>query len=293
VPLGLLPEGDGFLLERLAIAHVSSGAGLVIASRTKRAEGGQGLLALGGVDYGGAGKPWSALAATGAEVEDVEARFRRKEPGGVVRRLTGGLADEAAFLREGPKARYIHAATHGYFDLDHLRVACGSAPSRGLAGRVSAGVGGEASGAAASPLGAGWNPLLLSGIVLAGANDKHDGGEDGWLSAEELQSIDLRGCELVVLSACETGKGELAAGEGVLGISRALAVAGARSFMLSLWRVPDAETRGLMQAFYDGLWKEGHSPEEALRGAQLAVLCADRESGRFRPSTWGAWFLTR
>ena len=74
---------------------------------------------------------------------------------------------------------------------------------------------------------------------------------------------------------------------------RALAIAGARQFMLSLWKVPDAETSELMDAFYKGLWEDGLPAEEALRRAQLAMLARDREEGVFRPSTWGAWVLTR
>lgn len=63
--------------------------------------------------------------------------------------------------------------------------------------------------------------------------------------------------------------------------------------MLSLWKVPDAETRELMDAFYEGLWTKGLSAEEALRAAQLAMLARDRDAKRFRPSTWGAWTLIR
>lgn len=88
----------------------------------------------------------------------------------------------------------------------------------------------------------------------------------------------------MVPSACETGRGELAAGEGFLGLSRALTLAGARGFKLSLWKVPDLETRALMDAFYDVLWS-GPTPaaaEDALRAAQLACLAPDRAAGRSR-----------
>jgi len=140
----------------------------------------------------------------------------------------------------------------------------------------------------------GWNPLLLSGIVMAGANAGDGGnGGDGLLTAEELQGLDLTGVELVVLSACETGRGELAAGEGVLGLSRALAVAGARGFMLSLWSVPDDKTQKLMDGFYEGLWDRGLTPADALRATQLRMITVDRSTHAFRPSTWGAWVLIR
>ncbi len=143
--------------------------------------------------------------------------------------------------------------------------------------------------------GGGQTPLLLSGLVLAAANaDPRPGEDDGWLTAEELQGLDLTATELVVLSACSTGRGELAAGEGVLGLQRALTVAGARGFLLSLWNVPDADTQELMERFYDTLWaKEDGDPAEALRAAQLALLAEDRKAGKFRPHRWGAWVLVR
>ncbi|MBY0229299.1 MAG: CHAT domain-containing protein, partial [Gemmataceae bacterium] len=106
----------------------------------------------------------------------------------------------------------------------------------------------------------GWLPGLRSGLVLAR-------GEV--LSAQELIGLDLSSARLVVLSACETGLGDLSAGEGVLGLQRALHIAGARTAVTSLWSVSDAATALLMERFYDGL--EEHPPPEALRRAQAWV----------------------
>src|SRR5205823_1142275 len=122
-------------------------------------------------------------------------------------------------------------------------------------------------GAAEDGAGAGWarsrlkhldNPLLRSGIVLAGANtigDKETAArvEDGWVTAEEIALLNLRGTELVVLSACQTGLGDVKSGEGVFGLRRAFLYAGAETLVTSLFEVPDSETRALMTRFYTGL----------------------------------------
>jgi CHAT domain-containing protein len=120
----------------------------------------------------------------------------------------------------------------------------------------------------------GWHPLLLSGIVLAGANkEARPGEEDGILTALEVSGLDLSGCDLITLIACETGLGEVAGGEGVLGLQRAFQVAGARSTVCSLWSVSDAATSVLMEQFYKRLWSDKKTSKlEALRQAQLFVL---------------------
>ena len=96
--------------------------------------------------------------------------------------------------------------------------------------------------------------------------------EDGILTAEEVQSLDLRGTELVVLSACETGLGQGDYGQGVMGLQRAFQAAGARAVVASLWRVDDAATTVLMEQFYTNLWSKKMPKLEALRQAQLTVL---------------------
>jgi CHAT domain-containing protein len=113
------------------------------------------------------------------------------------------------------------------------------------------------------------NPYLLSGLVLAGANRD---AADGVLLAEQMADLDLRGCDMVVLSACETALGKAVGGEGVLGMQRALETAGVRTSVTSLWQIDDAATAVLMEHFYENLWKKKMSKLEALRQAQLAVL---------------------
>jgi CHAT domain-containing protein len=122
------------------------------------------------------------------------------------------------------------------------------------------------------------NPLLRSGLALAGANTGLSGGapaegaEDGILTAEDVTALDLLGTELVVLSACDTGRGEVRTGEGVLGLRRAFTVAGARVLVMSLFQVPGALAFGLTREFYTRLLDDPDlSYAEALREAQLTV----------------------
>ena len=116
----------------------------------------------------------------------------------------------------------------------------------------------------------GYDPGLLSGIVLAGANQKDN--PEAILTAMEVSELRLEGVDLAVLSACETGLGTSAGGEGVLGLQRSFQVAGARSVVAGLWQVPDDATRKLMSEFYQNLWTRKMSKVEALRAAQIWML---------------------
>jgi CHAT domain-containing protein len=119
---------------------------------------------------------------------------------------------------------------------------------------------------------AGENPLLRSGLALAGANRRQsDAGEDGVLTALEASGLDLWGTKLVVLSACETGVGDVRNGDGVHGLRRALVLAGAESQLMSLWQVDDAATKELMVEYYKRL-QAGEGRAEALRQVQLKML---------------------
>src|SRR5207302_9731842 len=106
------------------------------------------------------------------------------------------------------------------------------------------------------------NPMLLCSLVLAGVNDT---GEAGYLSAEEIALLDLEGCELAVLSACETALGRQAGWQGVQGLQRGFHQAGARHVLASLWSVSDPATSVLMEEFYHLLWQKQSTPLEALR----------------------------
>ena len=194
--------------------------------------------------------------------------------------LIGRDASEAAFKREAPGHRVLHLATHGFF----LNGDCASAPTgtRGVGGLTSAGARRPAE-----------NPLLLSGLALAGANRRASAGpdeDDGILTAEEVASLDLSGVEWAVLSACDTGVGEIRAGEGVFGLRRAFQVAGARTVVMSLWSVDDQATRAWMRALYEGRFQRKLSTADAVHQASLSMLRDRRAKGlSTHPFYWAAF----
>jgi hypothetical protein len=190
----------------------------------------------------------------------------------------GRDALEGRLKRKCCSPRILHLATHGFFLEDQTHASCDEFHAVGLLGEQE-----RLSG----PLPE--NPLLRAGFALAGANTWLNGGtlpeeaEDGLLTAEDVTGLDLLATELVVLSACETGLGEVRVGEGVFGLQRAFMLAGARSLVMSLWAVPDEATRELMEDFYKRLLA-GEGRADALRNAQLKL----REQYP-DPLYWGAF----
>lgn len=254
---------------------------------------GSGLLALGGPRFGSADAAdddgdvrgfrsaacagyrdlhFEPLPAAGREAHDVADLWLRLRPDrGPVSLLTDLEAGKDALRREARGKRVLHLATHGFF-----------------LGACNAGSGGPAPANGTDLLDA--SPLLLSGLALAGANRRGPtppDAEDGILTAEEVAGLDLHGVEWVVLSACDTGLGPIRAGEGVLGLRRAFAVAGARTVIMSLWRVDDEQARRWMEALYEARFHAGRDTIDALREADLALLRARRERGlSAHPALW-------
>jgi CHAT domain-containing protein/Tfp pilus assembly protein PilF len=126
------------------------------------------------------------------------------------------------------------------------------------------------------------NPLLRSGLALAGANEDKD---DGILTALEMTGLNLWGTKLVVLSACDTGVGEVKNGDGVHGLRRALVLAGSESQVMSLWAISDKATRELMVSYYRML-QQGQGRGEALRQVQLEML---KNVNRRHPYYWAGF----
>nr|WP_159791043.1 CHAT domain-containing protein [Sodalinema gerasimenkoae] len=186
--------------------------------------------------------------------------------------LTEMEATENA-LKQVQAPSILHLATHGFFLQDVEFV-----PPQPLTDFTR----GEIELVTARPL-EGWflppsdrptsseNPLLRSGLAFAGFNSRDSEGEDGVLTALEVVGLDLRGTRLVVMSACETGVGDVANGEGVYGLRRAFVMAGAESQLMSLWKVADEETADLMGDYYQRLLA-GEGRSEALREVQLDWL---------------------
>ncbi|WP_008309756.1 CHAT domain-containing protein [Leptolyngbya sp. PCC 6406] len=194
--------------------------------------------------------------------------------------LDQGRATENA-LKQVQSPRILHIATHGFFLADVERP---NADSRGL-GLIAGGESLNPSALVGIPI---ENPLLRSGLALAGFNTRSSGDEDGALTALEASQLNLFGTQLVVLSACDTGLGDVANGEGVYGLRRAFAIAGAETQLLSLWQVDDFGTQSLMARYYEKLMA-GMGRSEALRVVQLEMI---NQGGEYsHPYYWAAFVL--
>jgi CHAT domain-containing protein/tetratricopeptide (TPR) repeat protein len=307
LPFEALPDAKGkYLVERYKIAYLASGRDLLRPAAAVA----KGTVVFAGPDYNlkaddrqeelaklkvkssaetvavrGAlpalrGARWTTLPGAAAEAADVQKALDGDTFGPV--QVYRGKAALEEVLKAMPAPRVLHLATHGFF----LPEKKGEEESDD----------GPDTGAAAglARLRKTSNPLLRSGIVLAGANrlgEEGARGEDGWVTAEEISLMDLRGTEFVVLSACETGLGDVKAGEGVFGLRRAFFFAGARTLVSSLFEVPDAQTREMMQTFYGGM-KSGKSKLNALRDAQLAMIEKRRKSEQAaHPFFWASFVL--
>jgi CHAT domain-containing protein/Tfp pilus assembly protein PilF len=181
-------------------------------------------------------------------------------------------------LKQLKAPRILHIATHGFFLKDQEAP---PAERRGVSGDDLLRLPVRLSKWAAKI----ENPLLRSGLALAGANERRSGDDDGVLTALEAASLDLWGTNLVVFSACDTGVGEVKNGEGVFGLRRALALAGSRTQVMSLWTVSDNKTGSLMAGYYRRLLK-GEGCGEALRQIQLEML---KDANRRHPYHWASF----
>jgi CHAT domain-containing protein len=202
---------------------------------------------------------YKPLPGTAAEAAALQLLFP------FARVLTEEKATEAA-MKKVNSPQILHVATHGFFLTNQAQQA-EKQDRRAFSSKSIDPSGRE-------------NPLLRSGLIMAGVKQQSSGeNEDGVLTALEVAGMNLSGTKLVVLSACETGLGDLNRGEGVYGLRRALVLAGSESQMISLWKVADVGTRDLMTAYYTRL-QAGEGRTEALRQVQLAML-----RGRLTPGS--------
>ena len=282
------PDGRR-LAERLDVRLLQTGRDL-LRPDPDPADAPRGLLALGGIDFDAAEPSQAASAAepaptttgvsvaelrsrtaaaiqsfpalpgTAEEVRGIAALYRSARPGEPVTIWQGAAASEARLRALEQPPRVLHLATHGFY-----RPA--GAPSD--------------------------RPLLLSGVALAGANRAlRDAGQDGILYAIEAQDLNLEGTELVVLSACETGQGQVDYGEGVSGLVQALRTAGARHVLVTLRPVSDEGAASFMGSFYRHWLGQAHSdPAAAFRAAQIEAIRAAPGSPAGGDPTWAQFVL--
>ncbi len=260
------PDGD-FVINRFDLTILGNSKDLVSLKSKKAVARKKEATLVGFPDYGG--PELSALPGTKVEIDGVSKIL--KGSGYQVKQFMAKDATEANLKSvKGPSL--MHIATHGYFLQD--------VESTGYAFGVSI-------------ENANNNPLLRSGLMLAGASATISGkrmpnlesNDNGILTAYEAMNLNLEGTDLVILSACETGLGDIKAGEGVYGLQRAFLVAGADALIMSLWKVDDAATQQLMTAFYSNWVKLGNK-QKAFKQAQLQLLAKHKD-----PFLWGAFVM--
>ncbi len=271
-------ENGRYLIEEHPIHYLSAGRDLLRLDRQR--ELGSGLLALGDPDfYAGSSAVdseemtgLSPLPYTRREINDVVAAWqqRRGEPHTL---LIGADAREGRFKQEAPGKRVLHLATHGFFQSSNTAPGADSQDYLDDAPSLQ-------------------NPLLNSGLYLAGAGVRGqptDGlvADDGILTAYEVADLDLTSVDWVVLSACESGLGDIKAGEGVYGLRRAFLLAGARTVISALWQVDDHETAKVMKQLY---LSRGSNLAVTMRALALNQIAETRSKGLpDHPCLWGAF----
>ncbi len=243
----------------------------LLASRTR------GELSISYVDSTLRGGTWNYLAGTEKEVRAIE---KIMQISGVQTKLKKGYdATEESFKNIGvnnsPSPRILHIATHGFFFPDP-RIKNETFSNSEPVYKISE------------------NPMLRSGLIMAGGNAAWkgapilEGREDGILTAYEISQMNLSNTELVVLSACETGLGDIQGSEGVYGLQRAFKIAGAKYLIMSLWQVPDKQTSLLMTTFYKKWLEEKMTIPDAFHAAQKQL----RDNG-LDPYNWAGFVLVQ
>lgn len=219
---------------------------------------------------------WTYLPGTLTEVNAIKKTFTNSK---LVQTYSSNTAteDQLKALSGFSSPKIIHIATHGYYIPELKRKEkMDFIPIRNESQFTSS-----------------INPLLRTGLILAGANNKWvnnieiDGADDGILTALEISNLNFMNTDLVVLSACETGLGDIKGSEGVYGLQRAFRLAGVKRMIVSLWQVPDNETAEMMEYFYTSLMNEKKGYYAAFRAAQNKM----KQKYPFAPIKWAGFVL--
>jgi CHAT domain-containing protein/lipopolysaccharide biosynthesis regulator YciM len=287
VPFAALVDKDGrYLIQRYSFSYLTSGRDLLRMQVARESKSGP--LVVANPSFGEQALKetpvavarnttstgsltdtyFAPLAATENEARSIQTLF----PDATV--LTGAKATETA-VKQVVAPSILHLATHGFFQSEPTAFQS-VPPAVASVSRTQTATTGTNSNAAIE------NPLLRSGLAFAGANLRNGKGDDGILTALEASGLNLWGTKLVVLSACDTGVGEVRTGEGVYGLRRAFTLAGAESLVMSLWPISDFTTRTLMTSYYQNL-KQGMGRGEALRQVQLDML---KKNPKLHPFYW-------
>jgi CHAT domain-containing protein len=273
LPFAALPSGKGYMVEHGPVIHMlTSERDLVPTESTQKKSG---LLAIGSPLFelaANSARPsplrnasapceefrkleFHSLPGSGAEVADLNVAWRRWKGNEPFTLLTGADATRNRFIEEASRNGVLHVATHAFV----LGSGCGDG-----------------------------NPLLHSGLVFAGANESFD---SAILTAQQISSLDLSGVDWAVLSACNTGNGELRDGEGVLGLERAFRIAGVRSVVMTLWPIDDDLARRFMHELYAQRFGHGASAAHAVWGSARKLLQERRAAGKSTHPWYWAGFV--
>lgn len=273
--------GNSFIADNYNLQHYSSTGIIAFAANQMQLKNAEVLL-MGGIDYSGSnGKGWSYLPGTEEEVKTLNSLFTANKLN--TSYYSSLNASEAIVKERGAKADIIHIATHGFSfsqgkpENKSEYVEYGDVVFRGTGSYA------DLSFISNS------NPMMRSGLVMAGANtvwerDPASKTEDGILTALEVSNLNLSKTKLVVLSACETGLGQVKGSEGVYGLQRAFKMAGAQFVIMSLWQVPDKETSEFMKLFYGRLLKT-NDVRMSFENAQKSMR------KKYDPYYWAAFVL--
>jgi CHAT domain-containing protein len=259
-----LKKGD-YLINQFDIVILGNPHDLLTKKERESMTSGKKATLIGFPDYGSG----VIVQLPGTKIEVDEINKVLKSSGYQVAELTQADATETN-LKSSKQVSILHIATHGYFlkDVEHSSWPIGVHADN-----------------------AKDNVLLRSGLMLTGASDADkskaglDSSNNGIMTSYEAMNLDLKGTNLVVLSACETGLGEIKAGEGVYGLQRAFLVAGAEAIVMSLWKVDDAATQQLMNNFYSN-WIKSNDKQKAFKQAQIQLMTKYKE-----PYYWGAFVM--